>query len=281
MNLLLPYANDIDGNLIHIKDSHKGQKYSCPNCGAELSLKIGKVRRTHFAHKIKTGYENRCSESVLHRQFKEKCSEFISAKIKESQELFFAWKCERCRQPQKDNLLRDVVEVVTEYNLGVCRPDIALLDKEGMVLMAVEIVYSHSPAEKSLKYYEENNIACLKVKVSCFEDCDEIENVLMNPQKVEIYPKRKCEECCNEVASAIDKTNSNRSAGGAKKVEGLKESLENALKARENEILCKGCGGKMKVLETEFGTHLLVCKSYPKCKSYRTVDILLWPDKFQ
>ena len=91
MQLLLPYAHDIDHNLVHINDSQKGQKYTCPHCGAELLLKIGKVRSAHFAHKVKIADENRCSESVLHKQFKEKCSEVISIKIREKQELFFKW----------------------------------------------------------------------------------------------------------------------------------------------------------------------------------------------
>lgn len=283
MQLLLPYAHDIDHNLVHINDSQKGQKYTCPHCGAELLLKIGKVRSAHFAHKVKIADENRCSESVLHKQFKEKCSEVISIKIREKQELFFKWECGWCKQTQQNNLLSDVVEVVTEYNLGVCKPDIALLDKEGKVLMAIEIVYSHSPTEKSLKYYEENNIACLKVKISSFEECNNVERVLMNAEKVELYPKRKCEKCNKSVTKigqgtdGVYRIDLSQTSGGRS----LKERLEILLKERENEILCKECGEKMKVLETEFGALLLVCKSFPKCKTHQSVDILLWSDKFQ
>lgn len=282
MGLLLPYANDINGNLIHISDSQKGHKYTCPNCGKELLLRKGRVRIAHFAHKIKTDDENRCSESVLHKQFKKQCSEVISAKIKEKQELFYVWKCEWCKKTQQDNLLSDVVEVATEYNLGVCRPDIALLDSEGKLIKVVEIVVSHSPEEKSLKYYKENDIVCLKVKVADFKECDEIEKVLIDSERVEIYPERECEECKTAVRQmgrgGIFFKRLNPEVGANNN---LKERLEKALKAREDEMLCKECGGKMEVIENEFGSHRLRCKRYPTCNYNRSVDTLAWPHIFK
>ena len=82
MKLLLPYAHDINGNLVHIDDAQKGQKYTCPNCGVELLLKISKIpegqkyhRRNHFAHK--GGTDNHGSESFLHKLFKERCADLI------------------------------------------------------------------------------------------------------------------------------------------------------------------------------------------------------------
>ena len=57
-NLLLPYAFNCFGKLIHIDCAHKGEKYTCPSCGAELALRISKIpqgekyhRTNHFAHK--------------------------------------------------------------------------------------------------------------------------------------------------------------------------------------------------------------------------------------
>ena len=77
--LLLPYAYDSNGNLVHIDNAQKGHKYTCPNCGAELLLKISKIpegqkyhRRNHFAHKGNS--DNHCSESFLHKLFKERCA---------------------------------------------------------------------------------------------------------------------------------------------------------------------------------------------------------------
>ncbi len=43
MNLLLPYANNANGKLVSIDNAQKGDKYTCPNCGAELLLKNSKI----------------------------------------------------------------------------------------------------------------------------------------------------------------------------------------------------------------------------------------------
>ena len=275
MELLLPYANDINGKLIHISNSQKEQKYTCPNCGKELLLRKGRVRIAHFAHKIKTDDENRCSESVLHKQFKKQCSEVISAKIKEKQELFFAWKCIRCRQIQTDNLLSDVVEVATEYNLGVCRPDIALLDSEGKVIKVVEIVVSHSPEEKSLKYYKENDIVCLKVKVANFKECDEIEKVLIDSERVEIYPEKECEKC-----NLANKNVQRGDCGINCTTSPLSKSKQNSRQLIEipSEKVCSRCGGKMQLKKTMMGNDIFKCE----CGHILNVlDSILWPDIFK
>ena len=33
--LLLPYAYDSTGNLVHIDNAHKGETYTCPECGTK------------------------------------------------------------------------------------------------------------------------------------------------------------------------------------------------------------------------------------------------------
>lgn len=200
MKLLLPYAYDPDGNLVSIDDVTKGQKYTCPSCGAELSLKISKIppgqkhhRRNHFAHKGNT--DNHCSESFLHKLFKERCAEFISNKIAKHEEFYFKCFCEECFKQHKGNLLKKAEKVVLEYDLGVCKPDIALLDENGKVRIVVEIVVTHKPEPEVLKYYEEKNIVCLQINVDDFSDCDNIEEKLSHQSKVIKCPLPKCPKC--------------------------------------------------------------------------------------
>lgn len=200
MKLLLPYAHDINGNLVHIDDAQKGQKYTCPNCGAELLLKISKIpegqkyhRRNHFAHKGNS--DNHCSESFLHKLFKEKCAEYIREKISAQEDLFFEWECEKCYEDHKGNLLKKAVEVVTEYDLGVCKPDIALLDEAGKVVIVVEVVVAHKPEPGTLQYYDDNKIACLQINVEDFPDCENIAHKLSHPDKVNLCPNPICEKC--------------------------------------------------------------------------------------
>ena len=207
MKLLLPYAHDINGNLVHIDDAQKGQKYTCPNCGVELLLKISKIpegqkyhRRNHFAHKGNS--DNHCSESFLHKLFKEKCAEYIREKISAQEDLFFEWECEKCYEDHKGNLLKKAVEVVTEYDLGVCKPDIALLDEAGKVVIVVEVVVAHKPEPGTLQYYDDNKIACLQINVEDFPDCENIAHKLSHPDKVNLCPnptirKAICKDCGN------------------------------------------------------------------------------------
>lgn len=44
-------ALDINGNRIHIDDSHVKEQYFCPVCGEELIIKKGQIKVHHFAHK--------------------------------------------------------------------------------------------------------------------------------------------------------------------------------------------------------------------------------------
>ena len=212
MKLLLPYAHDINGNLVHIDDAQKGQKYTCPNCGAELLLKISKIpegqkyhRRNHFAHKGNS--DNHCSESFLHKLFKEMCAEYIRKKISAREDLFFEWVCEKCNEYHKGNLLKKAVEVVTEYDLGVCKPDIALLDNKGKVIIVIEVIVTHKPEDVAIQHYRDNDIACFQINVEDFSDCDIIQEKLSHPNSVHITlcPNPICKRCGHRMNTAIMK----------------------------------------------------------------------------
>lgn len=213
MQLLLPYAHDINGNLVHIDDAQKGQKYTCPNCGAELLLKISKIpegqkyhRRNHFAHKGNS--DNHCSESFLHKLFKERCADLIRNKISNQEELPFGWDCEICDEYHKGNLVKKTITVATEYDLGVCKPDIALLDSNGKVIIVVEIVVMHKPEDVAIQYYKDNKIACLQINVDDFSDCDKIQEKLSHPDSVYITlcPNPICKKCGRRMNSATMET---------------------------------------------------------------------------
>ena len=198
--ILLPYANDINGNLVHIDDAQKGQKYTCPNCGAELSLRISQkskgekyYKRNHFAHKGNA--DNHCSESFLHKLFKERCAEYLREKISQNASVTFEWKCEKCIEEHRGNLLKKAIKVITEYNLGICQPDIALLDSNDNVIKVIEVVVSHSPEPAVLEYYNNNKIACLQIKVEDYSDCNIIEEKLSHPDSVNLCPQPICKIC--------------------------------------------------------------------------------------
>ena len=92
-------------------------------------------------------------------------------------------------------MLKKAVSVHLEYDLGICQPDIALLDKNGKVVIVIEVVVTHKPEEKVLQYYTKNKIGCLQIYVSDFEDCENVEKKLMHPNSVNLCPTPNCEFC--------------------------------------------------------------------------------------
>ena len=174
----------------------------CPNCGADLLLKISKIpegqkyhRRNHYAHKGNS--DNHCSESFLHKLFKEICVEYIRQKISDNDKINFEWHCEQCGEEHLGNLLKKAVRVEKEYDLGICQPDIALFDNDDKVIIVIEIVVTHKPKPEVMQYYNENKIACLQIQVDDFPDCDRIEEKLSHPYKMNICPNPICEKCGN------------------------------------------------------------------------------------
>ncbi len=198
--LLLPYAYDNTGNLVHIDEAHKNEKYTCPTCGTELLLRISNIpegekyhRQNHFAHKV--GTDNNCSESLLHKLFKNKVTKYINEKIAKGEQLQFNWDCDICHERHTGNLVKKAVNAVEEYDLKTSRPDIALFDKDENVIIVIEIVVTHKPEPETLKYYDEHNIACIQIEVETFDDCYNIDKKIANPDKVYRCANPVCEKC--------------------------------------------------------------------------------------
>lgn len=197
--LLLPYAYDSTGNLVHINDAQKGERYTCPICGIELLLKISKIpegkkyhRTNHFAHST----DNHCSESFLHKWFKNRVMDYIKTKIHNGERnLQFEWKCEKCNEYHIGNLLKRAMKIEKEYDMQFCRPDIALLDKDNKVVIVIEIVVTHDPPTENIQFYSKKKIACLQIKVETFDDCENIEYKLVHPDRVNLCPNPICEKC--------------------------------------------------------------------------------------
>ena len=194
--LLINFAIDLNNNIVFAKDATKGMSYKCPECGAELVFKSsGKTgpgsRRPHFAHKGGGG-SNCTPESLLHSAFKMKIAEILQEKINSGcEEVRINWKCCSCNKPYSGNLLFMVKNVTVEFDLGACRPDIALLNSTGKVIIAIEIVNTHSPEEETLKYYRDNGILLVQYNVT-EDDLQDIEGKLHNPDHVSLCLDSNC-----------------------------------------------------------------------------------------
>lgn len=198
--LLLPYGKDINGNLVKIEDAQKEEKYVCPECGAELSMIISKkkegekyYRRPHFAHKGTS--DNHCSESFLHRFFKESVIAFLQDKINKHEDFPFEWECNQCGEKHKGNLLKKAVKVQGEYDLKTCQPDIALFDENNKLIIVIEIVVTHKPEPEVLAFYKEKKVACIQINVEDFIDCSKIGEKIAHPSIVSECVNPSCPKC--------------------------------------------------------------------------------------
>lgn len=206
--LLLPYAINSSGNLVHIDNARKGDIYICPSCGANLSLRISKIpkgqkyhRPNHFAHK--GSVDNYCSESFLHKLFKQRVAEYIRTELeKPNKAIWFEWECDKCNEQHKGNLLKKATKVIEELDMQICKPDIALLDKDDKVVIVIEIVVTHKPSSETLQFYEDNKIACLQIGVSDFSECDKIQEKLLHPNAVSMCPNPICKKCGERMNNA-------------------------------------------------------------------------------
>jgi hypothetical protein len=81
-----------------------------------------------------------------------------------------------------------------EHNLGVCKPDIALLNDEGKVVSVIEIVVTHDPEDYAVQYYKENNIYLAIVKL---ENDDSFELLEKSPFPLNLNgcTNPKCKRC--------------------------------------------------------------------------------------
>ena len=191
---MIKIAYDEEGNIVFPNNAIKGKKYFCPKCGEELTYrnsgKTGKGSRCpHFAHK--GGGHNCDPESVLHAAFKKETTKILSSYLKENKGFIIKWTCSDCGLPYSGDLLFIAKSVEVEYDLKVCRPDIALLDDAGKVRIAIEIVNTHKPEDKTLKYYKDNGIVLVQYNV-IVEDLNSIEEKLKSPEIVSMCLRPNC-----------------------------------------------------------------------------------------
>jgi ssDNA-binding Zn-finger/Zn-ribbon topoisomerase 1 len=183
--------------LVMANDADKRGKYSCPVCKTKMILrKSGKTgkgsKRPHFAHNALT--TNCTPEGVLHYSFKRMLVEIISKNIEAQIPLSMNWKCKYCENIHTGNLLKNVSEVKEEYYLKECKPDIALLNKDGVVFAVIEIVVTHAPEESVVNYYHNNNIILIQINVNSEDDLNNIENKVANPDIVDLCTHPKCKK---------------------------------------------------------------------------------------
>jgi len=193
--LLHKWAENNDGKIINIKNVLITEEYYCPDCKEKFIFRKGKIRQQHFAH---NSFSPSCTgEGYLHKTFKKILLQEISNCInnKMAMHIINSYKC--CSAQLIVNLLTKNCEVKDEYNMGKCRPDIALLEEDGTVYAVFEIVVTHKPEDNVLNYYKEKNIIVIQIELNSESNLDNINEIFNKHSKIIVKPDY-LEACINK-----------------------------------------------------------------------------------
>ncbi|MBD2178490.1 hypothetical protein H6F42_16355 [Pseudanabaena sp. FACHB-1998] len=180
-------------DLIKAKNADKDSSYYCPDCKQPFILRKGLKKRPHFAHKSVS--PNCTPESALHYSFKTLLHNKIQYHLDQNLPLNIHWKCNICNDVHKGNLLKKATMVRLEHDLGVCRPDIALLDKNGKAIAVIEVVVTHKPSQSAIEYYRNNKVIPILYILKADQDVDRLNYESLRPDSIDLCTNPKCSKC--------------------------------------------------------------------------------------
>ncbi len=186
MELLNRFAEDNNGKIIHISKALSGTDYYCPECKEKFILKKGDIRQHHFTHNHASA--NCSGEGYLHKTFKKMLFEKIRNCINEKRPMNIIWKCNFCHTILPVNLLTKNCDVKDEYDMKVCKPDIALLNNKGDVDVVFEIIVTHKPEDNVLNYYKEKSIILIQIELNSENDLENIDETLEKHSIIKFPP---------------------------------------------------------------------------------------------
>jgi hypothetical protein len=190
----IPFAEK-EGFLRHVSQVGKGLACGCvcPVCRQSVIARKGDQKRHHFAHSPGA----KCNaETVLHYLAKRLLFEKLQNLLSRQVALVLRWKCQLCGDQHSLDFFDKVKTIVTEQELGACRPDISLLDERGEPNVLIEIVVAHSPDENVLLFTSQRQIPLLIFRVRSAEDLEEmVASPTINPELIIHCSKRRCPEC--------------------------------------------------------------------------------------
>jgi hypothetical protein len=193
-SIKLPYAIR-NGELIHISKVTSGKQNDClcPECNQPLIAKKGNKVTHHFAHER----EAICNlESALHKVAKNLLHLRIRTALDNGLSLRIHYYCETCGDEHDLALLGQARDVKLETSLGVARPDILLLNKAEKPIIAIEVIFRHSPEVRVKAFYESQKITLVEIHIQSESTFLELQNFqVLHADYVSWCPTPKCPHC--------------------------------------------------------------------------------------
>lgn len=189
--LLYTLGYDTQGEIIHVNDAQKGGTYICPQCGDRIIARnSGKMQRPHFAHFKKS--KKKCNgASVLHQYFLKRTIEILKSHIEHKTPYNIYWACPYCSKPYSKDLLQQVEALSIHKAIEENHPDILLTGKEGIPLIAVEILVNRKLTKKAIERYDSKGIILIQIHVT-EKDWVDIGNKLKHPDSVSFCSNKEC-----------------------------------------------------------------------------------------
>lgn len=208
-DLTNPWALDCNGNPILPENAERHGNYTCPKCHEPLNVrKRGKgehSRRDHFYHKADTacrGFTPHETESYIHKTAKAGIFKILQSCIEKNEQFTVSWNCPTCGKQFNGNLLHHAKSVQIEKQFednadgqDHKQPDISLIDENGKLIVAIEIVYTHDIEPDTWEFYNANNIVVLRLKFETVEELNDLKLKLQNPDSVNVCLNVTCKEC--------------------------------------------------------------------------------------
>ena len=171
----------------------------CPKCDSKVILKLGRVRRHHYAHKedVECKFISE-PETLLHYNtkmyFKEILANFSS--------LYVETECINCGKPIRFTWFSNWDEVTVEFRIeskiDYIIADVALM-RDGILHGIIEVYVTHRVDQGKINFLEKKFIRCLEFEATN-EFIDNSENwtpdiPLPHLNLVPQIPVQRCEEC--------------------------------------------------------------------------------------
>lgn len=200
--LLHTFGYDAEMNLVPISQADKNKIYTCPKCGERIIVRNnGKNQRPHFAHFKKP--KIKCNGTSLIRHiYRIKATEILNLCIKHQQPFTMEWQCPYCSKIYNKDILQQIHTIENKKTVDGHCIDIALLDSQKRIRIAIEILVQRKLKGRIFKMYEENGIILIQLIIK-ENDIQHVENKLHHPDSVafcgnnECYNFQFCQHCFN------------------------------------------------------------------------------------